>query len=233
MTIIASKDAAVSAMTLEGIDTWIFDLDNTLYPPETEFMALIDRRITEFVMAQTGLAFEAARALQLRFLNDHGTTLAGMMGQYGIDPYHFLDAVHDVSHDRLSPDPRLRAALKRLPGRRLVFTNGSARHAERVLASLALSDLFDDVFHLEAADLTPKPRPGSYASLIRTHNVTPTTACFFEDNAKNLAPAAALGMVTVLVGPHAFDAPGDFIHYRAPALAPFLAAIPFADESPS
>ena len=214
---------------LSNVDTWIFDLDNTLYPPETEFMALIDSRITEFVMAETGLAFDDARTLQLRFLNDHGTTLAGMMGQYGIDPYRFLDEVHDVSHDRLSPDPQLREALSRLQGRRLVFTNGSARHAERVLESLALSDLFDDVFHLEAADLTPKPRPGSYASLMRTHNVTPTTSCFFEDNAKNLAPAAELGMVTVLVGPHAFDEPGDFIHHRARALAPFLASITVAN----
>ena len=162
--------------------------------------------------------------LQRRFLDDHGTTLAGMMGQYGIDPYKFLDEVHDVSHDRLTPDPDLRAALQRLPGRRLVFTNGSARHAERVLESLALADLFEDVFHLEAADLTPKPRPESYASLIRTHAVTPLTSCFFEDNARNLAPAARLGMTTVLVGPHALDEAGDFIHHRTLALAPFVAA---------
>ena len=136
---------------LAHVDTWIFDLDNTLYPPETEFMALIDGRITEFVMRETGLAYDEARVLQRRFLDDHGTTLAGMMGQYGIDPQHFLDEVHDVSHDRLVADPVLRAALARLPGRRLVFTNGSARHAERVLESLKLDDLFQDVFHLEAA----------------------------------------------------------------------------------
>ena len=209
---------------LSGIDTWIFDLDNTLYPPETEFMALIDGRITDFVMRETGLAWDEARVLQRRFLDDHGTTLAGMMGQYGIDPYRFLDEVHDVSHDRLTPDPAVRGGIARLPGRRLVFTNGSARHAERVLESLALSDLFADVFHLEAADLTPKPRPESYASLIRTHGVVPATSCFFEDNARNLAPAATLGMTTVLVGPHALDETGDFIHHRTLTLAPFLAA---------
>ncbi len=213
---------------LSHIDTWIFDLDNTLYPPETEFMALIDGRITDFVMRETGLPWDEARALQRRFLDDHGTTLAGMMGQYGIDPYHFLDEVHDVSHDRLTPDPDLRAALSRLPGRRLVFTNGSARHAERVLESLKLDDLFADVFHLEAADLTPKPRPESYASLIRAHGVTPLSSCFFEDNARNLAPAADLGMTTVLVGPHAHDELGDFIHHRTLKLAPFVAAAKLA-----
>jgi putative hydrolase of the HAD superfamily len=216
-----------SGITISGVDTWIFDLDNTLYPPETEFMALIDERITEFVMRETGLPHDEAYVLQRRFLDDHGTTLAGMMSQHGIDPFHFLDEVHDVSHDRLVPDPQVRAGLERLPGRRLVFTNGSAKHAERVLESLALSDLFEDVFHLEAADLTPKPRQASYDALIRLHAVAPGTSCFFEDNAKNLAPAARMGMTTVLVGPHALDEAGDFIHHRTLKLAPFLAKIGF------
>ena len=208
---------------LTGIDTWIFDLDNTLYPPETEFLALIDERITEFTMRETGLPRDESRALQRRFLDDHGTTLAGMMAQYGINPGQFLDEVHDVSHDRLKPDPLVRTGIARLPGRRLVFTNGSAGHAERVLDSLALSDLFEGVFHLESADLTPKPRPECYDVFVRVHDVTPRTACFFEDSARNLAPAARLGMTTVLVGPHAMDEAGDFIHHRATSLASFLA----------
>lgn len=218
---------------LRAIDTWIFDLDNTLYPPETEFLALIDARITEFVMRETGLPRDEAYHLQRRFLDDHGTTLAGLMGQYGIDPYRFIDEVHDVSHDRLVPDPQVRAGLERLPGRRLVFTNGGAVHAERVLKSLALDDLFEDVFHLEAADLLPKPHPETYDLMVKKHDVTPSRAAFFEDNAKNLAPAARLGMTTILVGPHALDETADFVHHRSLRLAPFLLAAQVARPEPA
>ena len=207
---------------LSHVDTWIFDLDNTLYPHECEFMALIDARMTEYVSEKTGLPPDEARELQRGMLHEHGTTLAGLTAEWGIDPHEFLDAVHDVSHDRLCADPDLRAAIARLPGRRLVFTNGSARHAERVLESLALADLMEDVFHLEAADLVPKPQQASYDALIRRHGVTPRTAAFFEDSERNLAPAAAMGMTTILVGPNADTSQAAFVHHRAPSLRAFL-----------
>jgi putative hydrolase of the HAD superfamily len=185
-------------------------------------MAAIDERITTYVMRENGLPHDAARDLQKRYLVEHGTSLDGLMANYSVDPHAYLDEVHDVSLDSLIPDPDLRTALFRLPGRRLVFTNGSARHAERVLEHLNLADLFEDVFHLEAADLIPKPKPEAFFRLIARHAVTPASAAFFEDSVRNLAPAAELGMTTVLVGEQASADRNAFVDHRTPALRPFL-----------
>jgi putative hydrolase of the HAD superfamily len=212
------------AADLTHVSTWIFDLDNTLYPPECEFMALIDARMTAFVMRETGLARDEAFALQRRYLDEHGTTLAGLVAHHGVDPHRFLDEVHDVSLERLAPDPDLAEGLARLPGRRLVFTNGSAAHAERVLDRLGVHDQFEAVFHLEAAAFTPKPRPQAYRLLMLSHQVEPAVSAFFEDSERNLAPAAELGMTTILVGPHAAESTADFVHHRTRRLAPFLRA---------
>lgn len=213
--------AAISA-DLRHVETWIFDLDNTLYPPECEFMALIDERMTAFVMRETGMAHAEARALQRRYLDEHGTTLAGLVAHHGVDPHVFMDEVHDVSLDRLQTDPELEQGLSRLPGRRLVFTNGSSSHAERVLERLGVRRLFEAVFHLEAADFTPKPRPAAYHALIGAHAVEPASSAFFEDSERNLAPAAELGITTVLVGPHAAASQAPFVRHRTPRLPPFL-----------
>jgi putative hydrolase of the HAD superfamily len=215
---------AAEPADLREIDTWIFDLDNTLYPSGTEFVALIEGRMTAYVQQATGLPEAEARALQKKYLHEHGTTLAGLMALHGVDPHDFLREVHDVSMDSLTPDPALARALRRLPGRRLVFTNGSAWHADRVLKRLGLDGLFEAVFHLEAADMTPKPAPATYEALIAAHGVRPQASAFFEDSAHNLEPAARLGMTTVLVGPHAAGHPADFVHYRTDVLAPFLQA---------
>lgn len=207
---------------LTHVEHWVFDLDNTLYPPECEFMALVEGRITDFVVRESGLPADEARVLQKRYLHEHGTSLAGLMAHYDIDPHRFLDEVHDVSLDCLSPDAALRQSLQRLPGRRLVFTNGSARHAERVLDRLAIADLFDDVFHLEAADLIPKPDPRTFDRMIARHGVDARAAAFFEDTEKNLAPAADLGMTTVLVGPLAPLSTAPFVDHKAERLPAFL-----------
>lgn len=204
------------------IDSWVFDLDNTLYPAETEFMLLIEGKMTAFVMRQTGLERDEAYRLQKSYLNAHGTTLAGLMAEHGVDPRAFLDEVHDVSLDRLSPDPVMRAALERLPGKRLVFTNGDGFHAERVLERLALADLFDDVFHLETAGWVPKPTLSTYEQMLKDHAVDPRRAVFFEDSERNLKPAFELGMTTVLVGPRALTSSADFVHYKTDKLPPFL-----------
>jgi putative hydrolase of the HAD superfamily len=213
-------------MTLSHVDTWIFDLDNTLYPPGGEFMALIQGRMTAFVARQTGLPPDEARALQKRYLAEHGATLAGLMANHGVDPYAFLDEVHDVSMESLRPDARLVAAMAALPGRRLVFTNGHAAHAERVLDRLGLTALIDEVFHLETANLVPKPHPATFDLLVSLHAIAPAAAAFFEDTEKNLAPAAALGMTTVLVGPHALTSTAAFVHHRTEDLAAFLEGVP-------
>jgi putative hydrolase of the HAD superfamily len=207
---------------LGHVDTWLFDLDNTLYPPEAEFMSLIEGRMTAFVARETGLPRDQAFALQKRYLSEHGTTLAGLMANHGVDPEAFLDEVHDVSMASLVPDPELRAAIAALPGRRLVFTNGDRRHAERVLEKLKLDDLFEATFHIALADYIPKPHPKTFARMVEAHDVTPATTAFFEDSARNLAPAFALGMITVLVGPHALEAEHDFVRFRTTDLAAFL-----------
>ncbi len=210
------------AADLRHIDTWLFDLDNTLYPPEAEFMSLIEGRMTHFVARQTGMSKADAYALQKRYLNEHGTTLAGLIANHGVDPEAFLDEVHDVSMASLVPDPALRAAIAALPGRRLVFTNGDKRHAERVLAKLQLDDLFEATFHIALADYIPKPHPQTFARMIQAHDVDPATTAFFEDSARNLPPAADLGMTTVLVGPHALESDHAFVNHRTADLASFL-----------
>lgn len=207
---------------LTHIDTWLFDLDNTLYPAECEFMALVEGRMTEFVARETGLPKPQALALQKKYLHEHGTTLAGLMANHGVDPERFLEEVHDVALDRIAADAALVQALERLPGRRLVFTNGSAAHAQRVLAHLGVEPLFEDVFHIAAADYVPKPAPATFERLVERHAVPPAETAFFEDSERNLRPAAELGMTTVLVGAHAADSAADFVHYRTHDLPGFL-----------
>jgi putative hydrolase of the HAD superfamily len=214
----------MASADLTHVDTWIFDLDNTLYPPGSEVMGLMEDRMTRFVMRETGLSWNEARALQHRYLHEHGTTLAGLMAHHGVPPEPFLTEVHDVSLDSLERDEVLRAGLERLPGRRLVFTNGDARHAERILAHLQIADLFEDVFHIAAADYIPKPQVETFARMVARHAVQPRRSAFFEDSERNLKPAADIGMTTVLVGPHAEGSQAAFVHHRTFALAPFLAS---------
>jgi putative hydrolase of the HAD superfamily len=214
--------AAEEGADLRHVDTWLFDLDNTLYPPEAEFMTLIEGRMTAFVARETGLPRDEAFALQKKYLDEHGTTLAGLMANHGVDPEGFLNEVHDVSMASLVPDAGLRAAIGRLPGRRLVFTNGDAAHAERVLRKLRLDDLFEATFHIALADYIPKPHPDTFARMIAFHDIEPARTAFFEDSPRNLAPAHALGMTTVLVGPDALDSAHPFVHFRTKDLAAFL-----------
>jgi putative hydrolase of the HAD superfamily len=185
-------------------------------------MGAIERKMTAFVARELSLSWDDAWALQKRYLHEHGTTLAGLMANHGVDPERYLDEVHDVSLDALVPDRELRSALARLPGRRLVFTNGDERHAGRVLDKLELADLFEATFHIAAADYVPKPHPATFARMVAAHRVAPAETCFFEDSEKNLAPAASLGMTTVLVGPHAGASTADFVDFRTDALAAFL-----------
>ena len=206
---------------LTHVDTWIFDLDNTLYPPEREILQAVNDKMTAFTMRVTGLGWDEALALQLGYYKERGATLTGLMEDYGVDPAEFLDAAHDVMLDHVEPDLPLERALGRLPGRRLVYTNGSAKHAERVLGALGIAHRFDEVFHIEAAELVPKPRPEAFDRLMRAHDVRPRTSAFFEDLERNLEPAHHLGMTTVLVG--AFPEPrAPYVDHVAPELVPFL-----------
>lgn len=209
---------------LSHVTTWLFDLDDTLYPAESGLMAEIARRMTDFVVRATGLPRDEAYRLQKDYLAEHGATLLGLMRNHGVDPEAFADAYLDIELDALSHDLELVAAIGALPGRRLVFTNADARHAERVLAHLGLAELFHEVFHIASFDYTPKPDPRVFARMCAEHGLVAAETCFFEDSERNLKPAAELGMTTVLVGPHALDSAAPFVHFRAPSLTPFLQA---------
>ncbi|HEX7871453.1 MAG TPA: pyrimidine 5'-nucleotidase [Sphingobium sp.] len=218
---------------LDHVESWIFDLDNTLYPPECDLFALMDVRMTAYVARVSGLGLEEARVLQKGWFRDHGTTLCGLMAHHDVDPVDFLAEVHDIALDRLTPDAVLKAAIGRLPGRRLIYTNGDADYARRVLARLDLTELFECVHDIHACAYVPKPRPEGYDALCTAYHVDPTCAAFFEDMARNLRPAKALGMSTIWLNNGSEwgretggeGSQADFIDYETPALAPFLTAL--------
>ncbi len=207
---------------LRHVDTWLFDLDNTLYPAESGFMGEIERRMTAFVERVTGLQRDEAYKLQKTYLANYGLTLKGLVEHHGVKPAEFHTIFHDMSLEALARDPALIAAIGRLPGRRLIFTNADDVHAKRVLEHLGLSELFDDIFHIGSADYVPKPSLATFEKLSAVLGVDPKDAAFFEDSERNLAPAAELGMTTVLVGPNALASTAAFIDYKTNNLASFL-----------
>ena len=218
------------------VETWIFDLDNTLYPPSCRLFDLIDTRMTEYIGNLLSIDAVTARTLQKDYYRQYGTSLRGLMDVHGVDPHEFMDFVHDISHDALVPDPKLAEAIAALPGKRYVLTNGSRAHAERCAASLGLSDLFHDIFDVSQADFMPKPTPEVYDSFVRHLGVAPRNAAMFEDLARNLEVPHALGMTTVLVLPqgedvidramHAEDSQqGPHVDHVTDDLASFLAKL--------
>lgn len=184
---------------LRHIDTWIFDLDNTLYPASADLFGLIDVRMTEYCQRLLGVDWAEARRVQKQLFIEHGTTLSGLMKTHAIDPRHFLADVHDIEMDVLAEDRRLIEAVARLPGRKLVFTNGDADYAQRVLERLGLSQSFEAIHDIHACAYQPKPQIAAYDAMCAALNVTPQSALFVEDMARNLKPAKALGMTTVWV----------------------------------
>ena len=216
---------------LSHVSAWVFDMDDTLYPREQGLMQLVQARINAYVVEAVGLDPVSARVLQRQFLDEHGTTLAGLMANYTIDPAHFLHDVHDVPMDSLEPNPRLVEQLMRLPGRRFVFTNGARDYADRVLARLGVTACFDGVFTIEDADLTPKPAPSTFRHFIDRFGFDPHGAAFFEDTPRNLEPAKALGMTTVLIGDGHGKPLGDHIDHIAPDLLDFLTDLTFKDAA--
>ena len=183
----------------EHVDVWVFDLDNTLYPPTCGLFPEIDRRIRAYVAGFLGVDEDEAYRVQKRYFREHGTTLSGLIENHAAEPRAFLDYVHDIDLSAVAPDPALGEALGRLPGRKIVFTNADARHAARVLDRLGVQAYFDAVFDIEAADWVPKPNAEAYRRLVAAHGVDPASAVLVEDLPRNLAPAAALGMTTVWV----------------------------------
>lgn len=197
---------------------WIFDLDNTLYPPSCGLFGQVDRRMGEFIAALLDIGLDEARRLQKHYYRHYGTTLRGLMTEHGVAPAVFLDYVHDIDHSLVAPDPLLRGAIAALPGRRYVLTNGSRSHAETVAGRLGIGDLFDDVFDIEAAAYTPKPARDSYLRFIAASGCDPACSAIFEDLGRNLEIPHDLGMRTVLVTDRA-QHQGPFAAVPAPAAA--------------
>jgi putative hydrolase of the HAD superfamily len=205
------------------VTTWVFDLDNTLYPPETRLFDQIDRRINAWVMRI--LRVDAAQADRVRhdYWRRYGTTLAGLMAEHSMSPEGYLEDVHDIDFTVLRPDPALRAGIAALPGRRIIYTNGSAPYAERVVAARGLDGVFDAVYGVEHAGYLPKPEPQAFAAVFARDGLAPDVAAMFEDDARNLAAPHAMGMRTVHVAPS--PEPAEHIHHHTDDLAGFLARI--------
>ena len=205
------------------VDTWVFDLDNTLYPPTDDLFGQMDARFSAYVARLTGL--DHARALKLcgEYWTEYGSTLTGLIAHHDVDPHHFLADVHDIDVSHLQEDAALKVAICRLKGRKIVYTNGSENHAKRVLAARGLTSVFDAVYGVEHADFKPKPTRDAFARVFAKDGVTPTTAAMFEDEARNLEVPHALGMRTVLVHPqHALH---DHVHHHTDDLTAFLSQL--------
>ena len=190
---------------------WIFDLDNCLYPASTGLFALIDERMGAYIQRLLDVDPDEARRVQKAHFHEHGTTLAGLMKEHGVDPHDFLEDVHAIPLDRLQCDERLGGLLPRLPGRRFVFTNGDAPYARRVLEAIGVHSHFDDLHDIHASNYRPKPDPHGYELLCERFGIEPAHALLVDDMVQNLAPAKSLGMTTVWVdngserGNHGFD----------------------------
>ena len=210
---------------LAHVDTWIFDLDNTLYPASADLFAHIDRRMTAFVGELLGLDRDAAWRVQKDYFLAHGTTLAGLMREHAVDPHAFLAYVHDIEMDALEVNAPLAAAIARLPGTKLVFTNGDKPYALKVLDRLGLGASFEAVHDVHAMDLQPKPAASAYAGLCAALAINPRQALFADDMARNLKPAKAIGMTTVWVdngSEQGHDADRSFIDHRTADITSWL-----------
>ncbi len=221
---------------LSHIDSWIFDLDNTLYPADVEFFNQIVVKMNQFVSRYLSLEPEAALHLQKSYLAEYGTTLSGMMAVHGMDPTAFLDYVHDVDLGFLKPNLALRTAISALPGKKYIFTNGSKGHARNVATHLEVFDLFDGHFGVEDTGYIPKPKAHAYDAFLDVFDeIDPKKAIFFEDNLRNLEVPKQLGMRTVLLvsdadwshepaaaRPASADIKADFVDYISDDLAGWL-----------
>jgi len=205
------------------VRTWVFDLDNTLYPPHMCLFDQIEVRMTAYVMDALGVDRQRADYLRGHYWRTHGTTLAGLMREHDVDPAPYLTDVHDIDFTVLSPDPHLRDAIAALPGRKIVYTNGCAPYAQNVLRARGLEELFDAVYGVEHANFHPKPDAAAFDTVFALDGVNPKVAAMFEDDPRNLKVPKNLGMRTVFVAPDPLQQ--DHIDHHTNDLATFLSAL--------
>ncbi len=213
---------------LDHVRNWIFDLDNTLYPASADLFSQVDARMTGFIQDLLGLEHDEARRVQKGYFHNHGTTLSGLMTEHHVDPHAFLAHVHDIEMDVLEHDAPLVAAIAKLPGRKLIFTNGDAPYALKILDRLGLGASFEAIHDIHAMDLMPKPHASAYAGFCTAFDIDPAQSLFVDDMVRNLLPAKAIGMTTVWVDNGSEQSPGaerDHIDFTIPVLAPWLETI--------
>ncbi len=204
------------------VDHWVFDLDNTLYPRSVRLFDQIEVHMANFVVDKLGVDHDEAHRLRRHYWETHGTTLAGLMHEHGVDPEEFLTLVHDIDLSHVEKDEQLRANIAALPGRKIIYTNGSRAHGHKVSAARGLEGIFDAIYGIEDANYAPKPKRAAFDRIFAVENLTPIRAAMFEDDHRNLAVPHELGMKTVLV--HADD-DGDHVHHRTDDLPGFLAQL--------
>lgn len=205
------------------VETWVFDLDNTLYPPAARLFDQIEARMNAYVMQTLGVVEDEAARLRRHYWETHGTTLAGLMREHAIDPVAYLADVHEIDLAGITPSEALRDAIARLPGRKIVYTNGSREHARRVTAAIGLDGAFDRLYGVEDAGYLPKPEPAAFDAIFALDGLDTTRAAMFEDDQRNLRVPHGLGMRTVLVGPAVDPEPAyAHVHHRTDDLADFL-----------
>lgn len=213
--------ASDHAADFSHVREWVFDLDNTLYPPEVHLFGQIEIRMTAWVMEELGVDKARANHLRQHYWHTYGTTLTGLMREHGISPEGYLTHVHDIDFTVLQKAPDLAANIANLPGRKIVYTNGTRPYAEQVLEARGLSNLFDAIYGVEHADFRPKPERAAYEAIFAMDGITPAKAAMFEDDPRNLAAPHEMGMRTVYVAPAPLP-PSDHIHHHTNDLSAFL-----------
>ena len=231
-----ARAAASVRRGFTATDVWVFDLDNTLYPAECNLFAQVDQRMGSFIAKELGVSFAQARHLQKAYYKQFGTTLSGLMKVHRMAPEPFLDYVHDIDLTCVPELPDLKVAINRLPGRKLIFTNGSRRHAERVAGKLGVLEEFEDICSIETCEFVPKPEAEAFDRMVRHHGFTAKRAAMFEDMPHNLEAPHILGMTTVLVHSEFYDhpiqkkikewrEPPQHVHHMTDDLTGFLGGI--------
>lgn len=205
------------------VDQWVFDLDNTLYPPEDALFDQIEVRMTDYVMQALNVPRSEANHLRQHYWKTYGTTLAGLMDEHDVDPTPYLTHVHEISLSHMQKDHELSNKIKTLPGRKIVYTNGTAPYAERVLEARGLSGLFDAIYGVEHANFRPKPERQAFETIFSRDGITPEKAAMFEDDPRNLRAPHDMGMRTVHVAPTRITEP--HIHHHTDDLSGFLSRI--------
>ena len=183
----------------EKINTWIFDLDNTLYSADSGIFQQVHKLMGEFIARNLNMELSEAKKLQSKYYKQHGTTLRGMMDNHGVDPDYFLEEVHRLDYSIVGPNEKLNNELKSLKGRKIIYTNANKQHVVDVLQKINLSNFFDEVFDIKMANYIPKPEIKPYQQIIDLFNIDSKSSAMFDDIAKNLVPAKKVGFTPVWV----------------------------------